>query len=400
MRFVVNQISPTIELVFADAEEFINVYPTYHQSSGLIYANVNRTDWHISGSHYIWETNYPNISTTTVPVIQLIYSYNATPADKQAQYEAFRKIRIVETLTGKLRLYAEVQPSDNFRIRYRLLDKMDLAISLNRPFAVGIGYSARFDRVASTLSSTNPITNQAASLGGEIPIATCGKAGAVSGDIIARLKKLEDEYDQSLTQPYRITGYDSDFAVSPITTYYADIASITGISANTWYRECSIYTRTDVSDFIIADSLFYQQHATMLDLTHIYTGNVTSFSYALASNVVLQSIKGLQLMDTHNVTDISYMFADDEALEEIDLSTWCLDKVTNIEGLFYNCTSLQELNITSIDFTPNPETGVSLITQPDIFTGVPDNCTIWVSGESQRAAILSKYPNLTGITYN
>ena len=400
MYFTVSQISQSVELVFANSDDFINVYPSYHQSSGLVYVNVNRADWSISGTQYRWETTYYDINTETVPVIQLVYSYNATQTDKQAQYSAFRTIKAVETTDGKLYLYANSVPAVDFRIRYRLLNKLDLAIPLNRLFSVGLGYGAGYEQLTSYLTSVNPVTGQNTPLASNIPAATLGKAGIMTGDILPRLLKLEDNYNSQLTQPYCIIGYDSAAGVTPITTYYADITSIQAVPADTWYKECELWTKTDASDFTTAVHMFYQQQATVLNLTHIYTGNVTTFSYALAANVLLQNIVGLQLMDTHNATDISYMFAGDTALETLDLSACCLNQVTDIEGLFKNCISLQEIDVTSIDFTKIGTGNIPLIEQDDVFTGIPNDCTIWVSGETQRNAIIAEYPNLTGITYN
>ena len=139
MLFKVSQISPAVELVFSDAERFINVYPAYHQNGDLIYANVNPAAWILIGTEYRWETTFMGITDTTVPVIQLIYSYNATQAQRQQQYEAFKAITSVETVENKLYLRAPIRPSVPFRIRYRRLDRMDLAIPLNRYLGVGLG---------------------------------------------------------------------------------------------------------------------------------------------------------------------------------------------------------------------------------------------------------------------
>lgn len=400
MLFRVSQISPAIELVFDNTEDYINVYPSYHQQGDLNYRNVDSADWTIAGSQYRWETSLTIITEDSVPVIQLVYSYNATQQEKDQQNQAFRQITAVETVTGKLYLYANSRPSADFRIRYRILNKMDLAIPLNRVFGVGLGYDTAYDQVISYLSGVNPINNQTFPLSANIPAVTNNSAGVAPGGLLSRIEKLEDNYNGHLTQPYCIVGYDSSSALSPISTYYPDITSVQAVAADTWYKECEIWTRTDASDFTTASHLFYQQRATTLNLTHIYTGNVTTFSYALAANVLLQSIKGLHLLDTHNATDISYMFYNDAALTEIDLSQLCLDKVTNIEGLFKGCTSLTEINVSNIDFTFSVGVGTNLIDQPDIFTDVPDACTIWVSGSNQRDAILARYPNLTGITYN
>lgn len=400
MLFTVSQISPQVELVFANADEFINVYPAYHQNGDLIYANVDTSAWSPSGSEYIWETTYPGINDLTIPVIQLVYSYNATPSERQNQYQAFLSIKAVETTDGKLSFYAAMRPSVNFRIRYRRLDRMDLAISLNRPIGTGIGSSIEYDQINIILTATNPINNQPVQFMCNIPEAKGNKAGIISGNVLARLNKLEDVYNQSLTQPYRIDGYASAGAATPISTYYADITSVQSVSQDTWYKECSIYTQTAPTDFTTAYQLFYQQQATSLDLTHIYTSNVETFSYALAANVLLQEIKGLHLLDTHLAEDISYMFADDVALESLDLSYWELSRITNIEGLFKNCTSLSYIDVSSLDFTKKDSNGDMLIEQADVFTGVPDACTIVVGGQTQYDAIHTEYPNLTGITYN
>lgn len=400
MLFKVSQISPAVELVFSDAEKFINVYPAYHQNGDLIYANVNPAAWNLIGTEYRWETTFTGITDTTVPVIQLIYSYNATQAQRQQQYEAFKTITSVETVANKLYLRAPIRPNVPFRIRYRRLDRMDLAIPLNRYIGIGLGINPNHDSTDLSMTALNPLTGQSLLLTSRLQGAKVGYAGAMTSDMVARILKLEDTYNETFTQPYRIKGYSSASAATPITTYYADIASVQAVAQGTWYKECVIYSTTDAPDFTTAVRLFYQQQATVLNLTHVYTGNVTSFNYALAANVLLQDIKGLQLLDTHKATDISYMFANDSSLESIDVGTCDFGNVLNVEGLFKGCTSLQYLDVRSIDFTKTDGQGTTLIEQPDVFTGVPDSCEIWVGGQVQRDAIIAVYPNLTGITYN
>lgn len=400
MLFKVSQISPAVELIFSDAEKFINVYPAYHQNGDLIYANVNPAAWNLIGTEYRWETTFTGITDTTVPVIQLIYSYNATQAQRQQQYEAFKTITSVETVANKLYLRAPIRPNVPFRIRYRRLDRMDLAIPLNRYIGIGLGINPNHDSTDLSMTALNPLTGQSLLLTSRLQGANVGYAGAMTSDMVARILKLEDTYNETFTQPYRIKGYSSASAATPITTYYADIASVQAVAQGTWYKECAIYSTTDAPDFTTAVRLFYQQQATVLNLTHIYTGNVVSFNYALAANGLLQDIKGLQLLDTHKATDISYMFADDSSLESIDVGTCDFKNVLNVEGLFKGCTSLQYLDIRSIDFTKTDGQGTTLIEQPDVFTGVLDSCEIWVGGQAQRDAIIAVYPNLTGITYN
>ena len=399
MLFEVSQVSSNIELVFANSDRYINVYPSYHQVGGMNYRNVNQTDWVAAGNQFRWAAPMPQITEETIPVIQLVYSYGSSDTEQQQQYFAFKSITNVETISGSMYLYTSTRPTTDFRIRFKVLNKLDLAILLDRMFGIGIGYEAAAEELSIILTGYNPITGQSGMIPSVLPAASNSRSGIVQAGIVSRLKKLEKEYDSLLTTPFRIDGYSSASAPSPVSTYYADEASICSVPANTWYKECSIYTATD-AEFTDAARLFYQQQATGLDLTHVYTGNVTSFSYALACNSLLQDITGINLLDTRSAVDISYMFKDDIALTKVDLSELCLDNVTDISGLFQGCTALTELNLSSIDFTREDDQGQPIITCPDIFTGVPDDCMIWVAGETQRNAILGEYPNLTDITYN
>lgn len=399
MLFTVNQSASGIELIFEDSDKYINVYPAYHQIGDLNYKNVNAADWSASGSRYVWDTTLPTINSDTVPVIQLVYSYDATEMQKQQQLAAFRTITAVETTSGHLKLFTPIRPTTNFRIRFNVLNRRDLAIALNRPVGVGLGYVAERDRLLAVMTGVNLISGQSVQLSSSIPMATEQKAGILPGGLLARILKLESSYNESLEQPYKIKGYTSDLATDPVSTYYPTISALQSVNPSTWYQDCAIYSMTDTWDFTTAAHLFYQQRAVVLDITHVYTGNVRTFSYALADNSMLQNIKGLSLLDTHNATDISYMFSDDTSLTSLDLSAWDVGNVVNIEGLFKNCLSLALLDIRNFDFTKLVN-GVMLIEQSDIFTGIPDDCVIWVGGEQQRNAILAEYPNLTGITYN
>ena len=75
----------------------------------------------------------------------------------------------------------------------------------------------------------------------------------------------------------------------------------------------------------------------------------------------LEEIKGIELFDTRNVTDMHYMFgyyggnyggADVHSgilFSELDLSSWNTSKVTNMERMFYDCSGLTNLDLSSFD---------------------------------------------------
>ena len=61
----------------------------------------------------------------------------------------------------------------------------------------------------------------------------------------------------------------------------------------------------------------------------------------------VSSIDGLDILDTANVTDMSYMFSDCSGLTSLDLTPLETAKVTNMRNMFNSCSGL-----TSLDLTP------------------------------------------------
>lgn len=57
----------------------------------------------------------------------------------------------------------------------------------------------------------------------------------------------------------------------------------------------------------------------------------------------LESIEGLHKIHTHEVHNMSYMFAGCGKLETLDLSSWDVSNVTDMTGMFQDCVSLEAL---------------------------------------------------------
>lgn len=57
----------------------------------------------------------------------------------------------------------------------------------------------------------------------------------------------------------------------------------------------------------------------------------------------LEKIEGLDKLHTHQVSDMSYMFAGCEKLEKLNISSWDVSKVTDMTDMFKDCTSLEKL---------------------------------------------------------
>lgn len=57
----------------------------------------------------------------------------------------------------------------------------------------------------------------------------------------------------------------------------------------------------------------------------------------------LETIDAPEKLHTHQVTDMSYMFAGCEKLTKLDTSSWDVSKVTDMTEMFKDCYSMEEL---------------------------------------------------------
>ena len=81
--------------------------------------------------------------------------------------------------------------------------------------------------------------------------------------------------------------------------------------------------------------------ATISDIAYLDTSNVLDFSYMFNGCVSLTELD-LQSLDTSNATNMTSMFADDEALEIIRVSDkFVVDKVTESEKMFNGCIKIE-----------------------------------------------------------
>ncbi len=76
------------------------------------------------------------------------------------------------------------------------------------------------------------------------------------------------------------------------------------------------------------------------DSSYLFGGN---YFYSSNHFSKLTAIEGLELLDTSQVTDMSYMFAACNALISLDLSNWNKSQVTDMSGMFSYCRSLTSL---------------------------------------------------------
>ncbi|WEV39670.1 BspA family leucine-rich repeat surface protein [Lactobacillus sp. ESL0681] len=84
----------------------------------------------------------------------------------------------------------------------------------------------------------------------------------------------------------------------------------------------------------------------VLDAPITFLGNASEIFMKLPN---LMEIKGLDKVDTTNVTDMHQMFAFDPKLKSLDVSNFDTSNVTNMASMFHNDASLTSLDISSFD---------------------------------------------------
>ena len=397
MTFIVQAVSSTVELVYQNANSFINVYPQYHQVGNYIYAVIQPSQWIPVKSEYQASILSSMTNLETIPIIQLVYT--STLSNNSEELRIFRNFKRIQTMSGKIVISCSIKPTVPIRIRFKILNRFDLAERLNRYISVGIGFSVDDDYdTQAVLTGYNPISQATTYLAAQLPQCTNQQSGIVRPEFLDRLAKLEYGYNQTfgVSNTFRIIGYASSSGGSAITTEYADYESVRAVAKNSWYQECSIESISDALSFTNAAFLFSKQQAVSLDMTRLYTQHVVDFSHMLSDNPNLKKIIGLEHLITDSAKDISHMFENNTSLTHVDLSHLRLKQVTNIEGLFKGCSSLTEINFTSILFSAAGRS--YLYSQPDIFTGVPDDCHIIVADAETQVMIMKTYPNLTNVT--
>lgn len=120
----------------------------------------------------------------------------------------------------------------------------------------------------------------------------------------------------------------------------------------------------------------------------ICNSNVTNMSYLYNSNRSKSiDVSGL---NTSNVTNMQNMFYSCSSLTSLDLSNFITSNVRNISRMFQNCSSLTSLDIRNFDFS-------NVTSYLDMFFDVPADCLIIVKDDTAKTWITSKFTTLTNV---
>ena len=109
MTFNVKDISSTIELVYANEDAVVNVYPQYHQVGDFVYTTITSNQWVLTSAGYQIQLSNTLIGPDTVPMIQLVYTNDMS--HRPDELNIFKHFTQVVTTTGKLAIYCSIRPT-------------------------------------------------------------------------------------------------------------------------------------------------------------------------------------------------------------------------------------------------------------------------------------------------
>lgn len=110
------------------------------------------------------------------------------------------------------------------------------------------------------------------------------------------------------------------------------------------------YTPTSLSEFFCG----LTKLETITGLEYLNTAKVTDMSYMFSSCLRLTSLD-ITNFNTANVTDMSYMFNSCTKLTSLDVTNFNTAKVKNMIRMFSNCQALTSLNVTNFNTEKIPD---------------------------------------------
>ena len=143
------------------------------------------------------------------------------------------------------------------------------------------------------------------------------------------------------TVVYILTNYGDTFIANPDSSeFFRNLQSLTSIENLTMLDTSNV---TDMSYMF-----YYCQTLTSLNLSSFDTSSVNTFVWMFYRCSSLTSLD-LSSFDTSNVTDMSYMFYYCISLTSLDVSGFDTSKVTKMAYMFAYCKALPSLDLSSFN---------------------------------------------------
>ena len=146
------------------------------------------------------------------------------------------------------------------------------------------------------------------------------------------------------------TPYDTTLSIS-CSTYSVDRSSV-DVKPSGFYYKKLILDSFDISNITYGGRMFSSRGLESIEgLQTIDTSSLESMEYMFYGCLNLTSLD-LSNFITSKVKDMAYMFADCKSLNALDLSNFNVSKVLTMFGMFSGCSNLESLDLSRF-ITPN-----------------------------------------------
>lgn len=156
------------------------------------------------------------------------------------------------------------------------------------------------------------------------------------------------------------------------------------------------YTPEDVQEDYDYSLSIKNNWIDQADLTTVVTGDAKLKYFPVVPTTNAMQVNGMfynctnliqipKLTISNAVTSLRYSFGGCSKLVSLDLSEWNTDSVSTFQGTFYQCISLEFLDIRTIDF--------SISRTYTSFLGAPADCLIVVKDQTAKDWIATTYNN-------
>ena len=134
--------------------------------------------------------------------------------------------------------------------------------------------------------------------------------------------------------------FDKSFSTYTPTSLSEFFRSLTNLETITGLEYLNTENVTDMNYMFSGCSKL-----SSLDVTHFNTAKVTNMGYMFYSCSKLTSLD-VTNFNTANVTNMNYMFSGCSKLTSLDVTHFNTENVTDMSNMFYNCSSLTSLDVT------------------------------------------------------
>ena len=99
------------------------------------------------------------------------------------------------------------------------------------------------------------------------------------------------------------------------------------------------------------------KNAPLTSMREMFSGGMNPETWVMQSLSKMESIEGLENLNTENVTDMCNMFSSCQSLKKLDLSTFNTSKVTKMVAMFQLCEKLEIVDVSSFNISKVTDLG-------------------------------------------